>query len=358
MNRTAFLSCGELYETVQQKSQQTKGILWVCSPSVGFDAHKIFSQEILKSPPADIRFVFRVNDLAVKRGEMNPYEMQYFMEHFMGCSVRANDTFHSNIFIFDDSALITSANLTKAAFESNIEAGVLLDASQIDEVKSFFTTKLWENAKPVTDVKKYKKMWGEAQKNGRIRDLSKNKLHTKIRDWTDDYANTWYFAIPDSLTAKTEQKIKKETNWATTLSVASDIGPVAFKQLKLGDFAFIVNLRKKQGKLEVEYAKVFDKSRVETDEGDLHFAYETKKTYLIDKNQLQQILENANIKPKSYETLLNEDQTNLITKILSSDKTKNNLTVKTAISTHKKKLRKKPKPRNKLTVNKKIQKQP
>ena len=311
-----FLSCGELYETIQQKSLETKNILWVCSPYLGLDAHKIFSQEILKNPPADIRFIFRVSDGAVKRGEVNPYEIQYFMEHFKGSSIRSHDTFHSKIYIFDDSALITSANLTKAAFESNIEVGVLLDASQVDEVKTFFSTRLWENAKPVTDVKKYKKLWNAVKKNGYAVVLSKNKAHTKIREWTDDYVSTWYFAIPDQLTKKTERKIKKESNWATKLSIASDIGPVPFKQLKLGDLAFIFNLKKRRGKIEVELARIFDKSRVETDEGDLHFAYETKKTYSIERNRFYQMLENANIRPKSYEILLDENQVELITKTL------------------------------------------
>jgi hypothetical protein len=165
-------------------------------------------------------------------------------------------------------------------------------------------------------------LWNVVKKNGYAVDLKKNKAHTKIREWTDDYVSTWYFAIPDQMTKKTERKIKKESNWATELSVVGDIGPVPFKQLKLGDLAFIVNLKKRRGKIEVELARVFDKSRVETDEGDLHFAYETKKTYSIERNQFYQMLENANIRPKSYEILLNENQVELITKTLSSSKSK------------------------------------
>src|SRR5271157_3706935 len=99
MNR--FLSRGELYETIQQKSSETKEVLWVCSPNLGLNAHKIFSQEILKNPPTDIRFVFRVDDIAVKKGEVNPYEIQYFTEHFNSGSVRTHETFNSNIYVFD-----------------------------------------------------------------------------------------------------------------------------------------------------------------------------------------------------------------------------------------------------------------
>ena len=319
---TKFLSCGELYETIQQKSLETKKVLWVCSPILGLDAHKIFSQEILKNPPEDIRFIFKVNDSAVKSGETDPYEIQYFMEHFNGSCFRSYDAFNSQIYIFDDSALVTSANLAKSSFECNMEAGVLLDGAQVDEVKSFFSSSLWENAKPVTEVKKYKKLWNQAKKNRVAIDSNKHKAHTKIREWTDYYTNKWYFSIPDKMNSKVERKIKKETNWAPDLKLVADIGPTSFKQLKLGDLAFIANLTKKKGKIDIELGQVFDKSKVETDEGDLHFAYEVKKIYLMERNRFYQLLQDLSISQKSWAVLLNQDQATMMTNILSPTKPK------------------------------------
>jgi hypothetical protein len=116
-----FLSCNELYETIRQKSLETKDILWVCSPNLGADAHEVFSQEILKCKHADTRFVFKLAELSIKNGDVNPYELQYIMEHFTSENVKSYDNFNSNIYIFDNSALITSANLTKSAFESSLE---------------------------------------------------------------------------------------------------------------------------------------------------------------------------------------------------------------------------------------------
>ena len=89
---------------------------------------EVFSQEILKNPPADIRFIFQVNDFNVDSGKVNPYEIQYLLEHFKDISIKSHENFNSNICIFDDSALITSATLTEAAFETNIESGVLLES--------------------------------------------------------------------------------------------------------------------------------------------------------------------------------------------------------------------------------------
>ena len=232
-----FLSCKELYETIQQKSKETKDILWVCSPNLGADAHEVFSQEILKSPPADICFVFKVTDLAIKSGDVNPYELQYLMEHFNGENVKLHDNFNSNIYIFDNSALITSATLTQPSFESSVETGVLLDGSEVDEIKSFFSN-LWESAKTVRELQKLKKMWN-TEKIENLGDSKKIKPHTKILNWTDDYVSKWYFTIPDVLSKNVERKIKKETNWASDLSVVADIGPNCFKNIKLGDLAFL-----------------------------------------------------------------------------------------------------------------------
>jgi len=313
-----FLSCSELYETIQQKSSEAKEIMWVCSPHVGLDAHEVFSQEILRNPLSDIRFVFRLNDVSVKGGEVSPYEIQYFMERFKGSAVKSHDNFHSNVYIFDNSALITSANLTKAAFERDIEVGVLLDGSEVDEVKRFFDQGLWHTAKPVGDLGKFKRIWNAAQKSAKPVDLKKLKSHTKIKVWTDDYVDRWYIGVPFQMSAKTERKIKKETSWPTNLSLVGDVGYQAFKQIKLGDLAYLADLSKRRGKIEIKLARIFDKSRVETDEGDLHLAYETENNYLLEREKFYEMLKEACIGPKTSETLLGDYQLKHVSSVLSS----------------------------------------
>ena len=312
-----FLSCSELYETIQQKSSEAKEILWVCSPYLGIGAHKVFSQEILRNPLSDIRFVFRLNDVSVRSGEVNPYEIQYFMEHFKGC-IRSHDNFSANVYILDNSALITSASLTKAAFESNIEVGVMLDGSEVDEVKRLFDQSLWQTAIPIADLSKFKRIWNAKQKSAKTVNLKKVKLHTKIRDWTDDYVDTWYIGVPFRLSAKTERKVKKEANWSTELSLVGDVGYQAFKQIKLGDLAYLADLSKKRGKIEIKLARIFDKSRVETDEGDLHVAYETANNYLLEREKFYEMLKEACIGSRTSETMLNDYQLKHVSSVLSS----------------------------------------
>jgi hypothetical protein len=318
---TKFLCNTELYETVLQKSQETKEILWVSSQSLSLGAHRIFSQEILKNPPADIRFIFPINDLSINKGEVNPYELQYLMERFKGINIKSHENFHSNIYIFDNSVLITSATLTDAAFETSTEAGVLLEGSDLDEVKNFFTQNLWDSSKSMGDLKKYKLMWNSSQKTTKPGNMKKIKPHTKIRDWTNDYIDTWYIGVSKWLSKKSEHKIKKETNWPTDLSVLGDISYHAFTQVKLGDFVYIADLSKR-GKIEIGLAKISDKARVETDEGDFHCAFETEKKYSLEREPFFEMLKNASIKSKTSEIILNDEQAKQIAEILFSIKKK------------------------------------
>jgi hypothetical protein len=316
-----FLSNKELYETVLQKSLETKQTLWVCSPSLGLGAHRVFSQEILKNPPADIRFIFPVNDYAVKSGEVDPYEIQYLMEHFKGISLKSQENFNSNIYIFDNSALITSATLTEAAFESNTETGVLLEGSDAEEAKNFFAQSLWDTSKSMGELKKYKLMWNLAQKKTKKVNLKKTKPHTKITDWTNNSTNTWYIGVSNWISKKSESKVKKETNWQTELSVLGDVGYNFFSHVKLGDHAYLADLNKR-GKVEIEFIQVSDKARVETDEGDLHCAYKKEKTYTLERKQLFEMLKTLNISAKPSETTLSDDQLKQADSVLSSIKRK------------------------------------
>lgn len=318
-----FLSCAELIDTIQKKSKETKEILWVCSPDLGSGAHNVFLQEILKNPPSDIRFIFNLNELSVKQGKISPYEIQFFMEQFDDGCVKSLDAFHSNIFVFDDSAILTSSTLKPTAFENDVEVGVLVNGSELDQIKKFFTESLWANAKPIGDLKKLKFTWNLAQKNAATKvKVKKTKPQPRTKEWTDDYAHSWYIGVANRLPTKTERRIKQETGWGTELLVVGDVGYPAYKQLKLGDLTYLVNLYKKHGKIEIELAHVFDKSRIETDEGDLHIACRAEKRYLLSREQFYQLLKTMNIHSRTSETTISNSQLKLLIECLGSIKQK------------------------------------
>ena len=147
----------------------------------------------------------------------------------------------------------------------------------------------------------------------------KAKTHTQIRDWTNASIDTWYIGVAKWLSKKSENKIKKETNWPTDLSVLGDISYHAFTQVKLGDHAYIADFSKR-GKIEIELGKIIDKARVETDEGDFHCAFEIEKKYSLEREHFFEMLKNASINSKTSEIILNDDQLNQVTEVLSSIK--------------------------------------
>jgi hypothetical protein len=317
-----FLYNAQLYEAILQKSSVAKETILVSTTSIGSGAHQVFSQEIIKNPPKDIRFLFRLSDSAVKRGKINPYEIQYIIEHIKGINIKSNEYFNSNIYIFDNSAIMTSASLTKEAFECNTEAGVLFEGLEAEQAKAFFNDYLWGSAKAIGDLKKYKQMWNLRQKTTKKSNIKIVKPHTKIEDWTKaTNVNTWFIGVAKRISPKFERQIKKETNWQTNLSIVGDIGYHAFTQIKLGDYTYIADLSKR-GKIVIDFGRIFDKARVETDEGDLHMAFEREKTYVLQREQFFEMLKNANIRSKTSEIPLNNDQLNQIALVLSSIKRK------------------------------------
>jgi len=290
---------------------------------MGSNAHEVFSQEILRSSPADIRFVVRVNESSVKKGEVSPYEVQYLMEHFGNSSIKSTDGFNSIIYIFDDSALITSAYFAKTAFESGTEVGVTLEGTQLDEAKTFFDQNLWQHAKPVSDLKKLKQTWNSTQNKLKKEKSAKVKPRIQLQSWTEEHVDRWYIAVPFQLPAKTERAIRNEITWPSELAVAGDVGYQTFRELKLGDLAYLVDFKNNRGKVQIELARIFDKIKVETDQGDLHLAYQAEDKYLLQREQFFEMLKNARINPsRTFETKLSPEQVTQLTNVLMSIKHK------------------------------------
>ena len=319
-----FLSSTQLHQAIQEKSAGTRELLWVCSPQLGVDAHKVFSQAIAKTPPASIRFVFPLNDLTVKRGEVNPYEIQFLKERFKDESVKSNDQTSSNIYIFDDFAFITSAVLTAGAFESNLEVGVMIDGAEVEGVKAFFEQHLWQNAKPVGDLKKQKKLWNLNQKND-LKKLKANKRiksHTQLTEWTDGIFSTWYLGVLNRLPAKSTSRIRGETNWGRELLLVGDVGYKAFRELQLGDLAYLADLVKLRGKVVAHLVRVQDKSRVETDDGDYHILCRVEKDYTLEREDFYGLLKTLGVSSRSAEIQLSEKQQKTVLDVLSTAKPK------------------------------------
>jgi len=310
-----FLSEKELYPTIRKNSAKAKNIFWVCSPYLGSNSHEVFSQKIMETPPKDVRFIFRLNMLSVRRGEVNPYEIEYLMEHFRRSSIKTNDTFHSKIYIFDDAALVTSANLSKSAFQTNIEVGVLLQQEQVKKAKSFFES-LWKISKPIRNLNGYKSAWNKAKaKRKPSEDQYSNRPvtpHTRIKPWNEDAANKWFMRITKEMTKKTENAIYKDTGWTRRFGLIADIERKTFESLRLGDIVYIFDFTgRSKNVVKIEEARIKDKRKIETDEGNYHFIYEKMNSSKIEESEFNQLMKKAKL-GKAYEKMLDRKQANIL----------------------------------------------
>jgi len=310
-----FLSEEELYPTILKNSVNAKNIFWVCSPYLGLDSHEVFSQKIMETPPKDIRFVFRLNMLSVRRGEVNPYEIEYFMEHFRRSSIKTNDAFHSKIYIFDDAALVTSANLSKSAFQTNIEVGVLLQQEQVQKVKSFFES-LWKISKPIRNLDGYKSAWNKAKAKRKTSEdqYSKRPItpHTRIKPWNEDTANKWFIRVTEEMNKKTENALYKATHWTRKFGLIAGIERKTFESLRLGDIVYISDFTgRSKNVVKIEEARIKDKRNIETDDGNYHFIYEKMNGSKIKKNEFNQLSKKAKL-GKADEKVLDRKQANIL----------------------------------------------
>ena len=67
--------------------------------------------------------------------------------------------------------------------------------------------------------------------------------------------------------------------------------------------------------------RIIDKSVVETEEGDFHFAYSLEKTFVMERSRFYEMLVNATIGPKTWGAQLNEFQVKWMNETLFSRKT-------------------------------------
>ena len=195
---------------------------------------------------------------------------------------------------------------------------------QVSEVKSFFEKSLWDKAKTLKNIENYKRIWNKRRKGKSNGHIKKLKPHTKMKKWLNEDASTWYFSITDKLKKPVENKIFKKQIGQEVLMCWAILTPSLILELKLGDLAFMPNLIKKnQSKIKVLFVRIKDKSKVETEQGDFHFAFETEeRTYPIGKSRFDEMLENAKIALDDTDFRLNQNQIQLMKNILSSSSSK------------------------------------
>ncbi len=126
------LSQQEIVDEVRARSNKITKRLWVASPFIGDckSVRRILGKKWIDNSDVDVRLITddaNINSKAYKT-------IKYFQRRG---TVKTLEALHAKIYIIDNYAIVTSANLTGTAFFCRYEAGVLLsdlDAKHVNEL--------------------------------------------------------------------------------------------------------------------------------------------------------------------------------------------------------------------------------
>ena len=123
----------------------TKGMLRIAS------AYVTDRDLLTGTPDRERRLLISLSRMDVASGATSIETLRAMIESGVKCRrLPERPRLHAKVYIFGTShAVITSANLTGSAFDSNIEVGVEVGADQANKLASWFDT-LWDKAVPLT----------------------------------------------------------------------------------------------------------------------------------------------------------------------------------------------------------------
>jgi hypothetical protein len=131
-----LLSQQELVDEVRAKFNKITKRLWVASPFIGDweSVRRILGREWMDNSDIDVRLITDDANINAKAYKT--------VEHFQRRgTVKTLKALHAKIYIVDNHAIVTSANLTGTAFFCRYEAGVLLSDSDAKYVNELYC--LW-----------------------------------------------------------------------------------------------------------------------------------------------------------------------------------------------------------------------
>jgi|GEM_PF-2075114 len=157
-----FLTGEPLSHQLRAICDVVKSRLWIAVPYIG-DAtavSQLLGSRWIKDDKLDVRLLIDTENIA----NLNPESIGKFravgaIKHLRGL--------HAKIYIADDRALLTSANLTRTAFARRFEVGTIVDAHSIKSLVNLYES-WWEKAADIDPVwfqknQAYKKKKGDSE---------------------------------------------------------------------------------------------------------------------------------------------------------------------------------------------------
>lgn len=135
--QSLIIKVGDHRRRLQALVQETRGIMRVASPYVS-DRGLLLGTNI-----GDVRLLTTLRVMDIVSGATSLGVLRALVRGGVKCRfLEGAPRLHGKLYILgDERALVTSANLTKSAFDSNIEIGVLVDDGKVRELTRWFDKK-------------------------------------------------------------------------------------------------------------------------------------------------------------------------------------------------------------------------
>ncbi len=134
-----------LFEKFYELSSKAKEKAHIISAYVGKDSYELLSENV--KDIEDVRFIVNFSKENVATCAISPNGIKQLKA--IG-DVHNREDLHAKLYLFDDAAIITSANFSRNAFRTNLEVGIIIDKPTIiQEIEKFFD-ELWRKSKPIT----------------------------------------------------------------------------------------------------------------------------------------------------------------------------------------------------------------
>ncbi|MEM2972000.1 MAG: phospholipase D-like domain-containing protein [Candidatus Bathyarchaeia archaeon] len=146
----------EYLSIVQSLSREARKRVLIASPYVGEGVNEILGN--IKA--SEKRFVVDLSRASVGNGATNPYVVEKLLKV---AKVKKLANLHAKVFIFDNKAIVGSANLSLNAFSRRIEVGVVIDENEALRLIVVIFEKIWSDAEDISDgdIQNMKKYWDE-----------------------------------------------------------------------------------------------------------------------------------------------------------------------------------------------------
>ena len=141
-----------LVNTLRKLMNASKERVWISSPYIGsyLAIKKIMGNKWQSSPKLSVRLLTDIE-------ECTKISLKTLSVFYKAGAIRTLHGLHAKIYIIDNNAIVTSANLTGTAFSKRYEMGTLLNGSEANDVIIQYN-KWWKNKSNQVTLKEIKNL--------------------------------------------------------------------------------------------------------------------------------------------------------------------------------------------------------